>query len=153
MQRYIAYTDGSCIKNGKSGGWATIILDDKENIVAKLYNGYKNTTNNRQEIIAVLETLKYFKEPTEIIIYCDSKYVVDSINNGHIQKWFESNDFSKKNLDLWFQILDLLSFHKLTMFWVKGHTDNKWNNMADFLATHAATFLNLEEDIWTFKSV
>ena len=68
-----------------------------------------------------------------------------------MEKWFKENDFSKKNLDLWFQILDLLKFHKVTMCWVKGHSDNKYNNLADFLATHAATFLNLEEDIWTFK--
>ena len=62
--------------------------------------GLKNTTNNRCEIRGVLETLKYFKEPAELEIHCDSQYVVNSIVNGHAKKWFDDQDFTKKNLDL-----------------------------------------------------
>lgn len=96
--------------------------------------------------MAVLETLKYFKEPTVIKIYSDSKYVIDSIMQKRIYRWFEDQDYSKKNLDLWFQMIDLLDFHNVEFIWVKGHNNNKYNELADKLAVHAAQCLNLRED-------
>ena len=149
MNKYICYTDGSCIKNNKgygSGGWASVILDDKNNIIDELYSGRRITTNNRMELMAVLETLKYFKEPSELTIVSDSMYVVNSIINHWAEKWFEEQDYSKQNLDLWFQVLELLKFHKVNIEWVKGHASNKYNNRADQLAQFAATFINLPED-------
>ena len=101
--------------------------------------------------MGVLETLKYFKDPTKIHIVSDSQYVVSSIVNKHVHKWFKENDLTKKNLDLWFQILDLLSFHDVTFEWVKGHADNDWNNKADLYAQHAATCMNLPTDIITYE--
>lgn len=76
-----------------------------------MYQGFKNTTNNRQELFGVLEALRYFKEPTKMKIYSDSQYVVNSINNGSAVKWFKNQDYSKKNLDIWHEILDLVDFH------------------------------------------
>ena len=142
---YIAYCDGSYQASINAGGWSSIILKD-DIIIKKLYQGYKDTTNNRMEIMAVLETLKYFKTPTKITIYSDSQYVVNSIVEKHVYKWFESKDYSKKNLDLWFELIDLLSFHDVTFIWVKGHNDNKFNNIADMYAVHAAQCLNLPKD-------
>lgn len=145
MNEYIAYCDGSFQSSIESGGWASIILKDGK-IIKKLYQGYKHTTNNRMEIRGVLETLKFFKEPVKIKIYSDSQYVINSIVNKHVYKWFEDKDFSKKNLDLWFELIDLLEIHDVTFEWVKGHETNEMNNLADKLAVHAAQCLNLPED-------
>lgn len=129
------------------GGYGAVITRDGK-IVAKLYEGFRNTTNNRQELRGVLYALKWFKEPSNIIIYSDSQYIVNSINNGSARKWFEEQDYTKKNLDIWIEILDLISWHEKVEFrWVKGHQDNKGNILADLLATHACNCLNLKEDI------
>jgi ribonuclease HI len=98
------------------------------------------------ELRGVLEALEYFKVPTKMKIYSDSQYVISSIVNGHVKKWFEQQDFSKKNLDLWYDILDLLEFHDVEFQWVKGHSDNEYNELCDKLAVHAAQCLNLPED-------
>jgi ribonuclease HI len=82
MKKYKAYTDGSYQSSINAGGYASIIFDESNNCIAQLYQGFKNTTNNRMEIMAVLETLKYFKEPSEITIVSDSMYVVNTINQG-----------------------------------------------------------------------
>ena len=98
------------------------------------------------EIRGVLETLKFFKNPVKIKIYSDSQYVINSIVNKHVYKWFAEKDFSKKNLDLWFELIDQLSIHDVTFEWVKGHETDEMNNLADKLAVHAAQCLNLPED-------
>lgn len=82
---YTIYTDGSYQNSIKAGGYAAIIIHEG-NIVKKLYQGYKNTTNNRMELMAVKAALEYFKEPEEIEIYSDSQYVISSIVNGHAKK-------------------------------------------------------------------
>lgn len=112
MNTYYIYCDGSYQSSIDSGGWSAIIVEDNK-VVKKLYQGYKSTTNNRMEIMAVIEALKYFKEPSNIVIYSDSQYVVNSITNNYVYKWFEEKDFSKKNLDLWFELIDLLKFHNV----------------------------------------
>lgn len=143
---YEIYTDGAYMSSIECGGCAAIILHEG-NIVKKLYQGYKNTTNNRMEINAVLMALEYFDTPEEITIYSDSSYVVNSINQKHVHKWFEEKDYSKKNLDLWFKMLDLISFHNVYFVWVKGHADNWGNNLADLYSVHACTCLNLPTDL------
>lgn len=146
MNKYICYTDGSYQANRNTGGWSSIICSEDGHIIDELFQGYKNTTNNRMELKGVLETLKYFKEPSNIIIYSDSMYVVNSIKNGWIRKWFLNNDFEKQNLDICFEILNYLDFHNVEMIWVKGHSDNVLNNRADKLAQFAAQCLNLPKD-------
>jgi len=149
MQKYICYTDGSFQSSINAGGWSSVILDEKENLVKILYQGLKNTTNNRMELMAILETLKYFKESTELKIYSDSQYVVGSILNGSAENWIKNNDLSKKNLDLWFPLIDLLHKHSVEFVWVKGHNGNKWNEEADKWCTFAAQCYNIPEDVWT----
>ena len=155
MNKYYCWTDGS-LKGGtgksSKGGWATIICDASGKVIQELYSGYRKTTNNRMEIRGVLETLKYFKEPTELIITSDSQYVVNTINEGWVRKWFVNKDYSKANLDLWFELLDYLDFHKVTMQWTKGHANNAMNNRVDELCQFAANCLNLPEDEYTNNS-
>lgn len=98
------------------------------------------------ELLAVIETLKYFPNPTELTIVSDSQYVVNSINGGYYKKWIKEQDLSKKNLDLWFQLVDLLNYHTVTFQWVKGHNNHSMNEYADRLACHAATCMNLPQD-------
>lgn len=152
MKKYIAYTDGSYQDSIKAGGYASIIFDEQGNKVKELYQGFKNTTNNRMEALAVLATLEYFKEPVEITIVSDSMYVVNTIAEDWVGKWYREKDYSKKNLDIWFKILDYLSFHKVTMEWTKGHADNEINNEVDELCVFAARCLNLPEDEFSNKS-
>ena len=139
------WTDGSYQPSTDTGGWAVIITKNKD-VIKKLYRGYKHTTNNRMELLGVLECLKFFETPEKITIYSDSQYVVNSINNKHVFKWITENDLSKKNLDLWKQIIDNISKHQVKFVWVKGHNKNEFNELADLYATHAANCLNLLED-------
>lgn len=149
---YIAYTDGSYQDSIGAGGYGSVILDDSGKVIKIVCNGYKHTTNNRMEIKGVIETLKQFEESTNITIISDSQYVVRMITEGHAKRWFKEKDFSKKNLDLWFELLDLVEFHNVSFEWVKGHNGNIWNELADRLSVVGARCLNIKEEIWTQKS-
>lgn len=140
------YTDGSYKPSTNCGGYAAVITHN-DLVIKVIHEGFKNTTNNRMEIMAVLEALKYFKVPIEFDIYSDSEYVVNSINNRSLHKWIEENDQSKKNLDLWKQVYDLLQRHRVRFFWVKGHDDNEFNELADLYANNSATVLNPKIDL------
>lgn len=142
---YTIYTDGAYSSSRNTGGYSAIIVHEG-NVVKKLYQGYKNTTNNRMELLGVLAALKYFDTPETLEIYSDSQYVVNSINQKWLFKWIEEQDLTKKNLDLWFEIADLLKFHNVVMHWVKGHADDYYNNLADIYAVHAGQCLNLPID-------
>lgn len=152
MKKYKCYTDGSYQDSIKAGGYAAIICDEKDNVIKELYQGFKNTSNNRMEAKAVLEILKYLKEPSDITIVSDSMYVVNTIKQGWARKWFEEQDYSKSNLDIWFEILDYLDYHKVTIEWTKGHANNEMNERADELCVFAARCLNLPEDEFSNKS-
>ena len=163
--KYKAYTDGSYQESVGAGGCASVILDESNKVIKLICNGYenneaemkfatgaiKNTTNNRMEIRGVIQVLKYFEEPVDIEIVSDSQYVISSITGGYAKKWLEEKDFSKKNLDLWFELIDLVEFHNVTFTWVKGHNGDKWNELADTLAVVSARCLNISEE-WTQQS-
>lgn len=138
------YTDGSCIKDNK-GGYSAVITED-EQVITVLYQGFSNTTNNRQEIRGVLAALEYFEEPTTMIIVSDSQYVVNTIKLGWARKWLNENDNTKKNLDLWLKVIKLLDKHNVTIEWTKGHSINKLNNLADLYAQHASQIINPIKD-------
>lgn len=143
--QWVVYTDGSAQPSKNTGGFSAIFCKNGK-CVDKIYQGYKNTTNNRQELRAVVEALKWFKDPTEVTIVSDSQYVVNSVNGKYCFKWIKENDLSKKNLDLWFELVNLLEYHTVTFKWVKGHNNHSMNEYADKLAQHAAECLNLPED-------
>lgn len=149
--KYIAYTDGSYQDSVGAGGCASVILDENNKVIKIICDGFKETTNNRMEIRGVLNVLDYFKQPTKIEIISDSQYVINSITEGHVKRWFREKDFNKKNLDLWFKLLDLIDFHKVSFTWVKGHNGNKWNEFADILAVTSSKCLNLQKE-WQLES-
>ncbi len=134
------YTDGACSGNPGSGGWGAVLLYKGHE--KKISGSAKETTNNRMEMMAVIEALKAVKKSkADIIIYTDSKYVQNGITSWiHGWKkngWKGSNRKPVKNVDLW-QDLDLESSkHNIDWQWVKGHNGNKYNEIADELATSA----------------
>ena len=144
----IMYTDGSSRGNPGPGGYGTILFwgDTKK----ELSGGFRHTTNNRMELMAVivgLEALK--KEGLTITIYSDSQYVVKAVEQGWLKNWI-ATDFKggKKNKDLWTRFYELSKKHKLRFRWVRGHADNPYNNRCDELATAAADGANLNVDIF-----
>ncbi|MBR3629730.1 MAG: ribonuclease HI [Oscillospiraceae bacterium] len=137
MKQVYIYTDGACSGNPGPGGWGTVLrfgAHEKE-----LSGGDANTTNNRMELTAVIEGLKALKEPCEVTLTTDSKYVCDSINKGWVygwQKrgWVKSDKKPALNVDLWEQLLPLLEQHRVTFIWVKGHAGHPENERCDRLA-------------------
>ena len=134
------YTDGACSGNPGPGGWGAVILDEREkqnNISGKV----KDTTNNRMELMAPIMALKKIKIKSDITIFTDSIYVKNGITEW-IKKWEKngwknSNKKPVKNKDLWIKLNDLCQKNKITWKWVKGHSNNKYNTLADELATQA----------------
>ena len=142
MKNSIAiYTDGACKGNPGEGGWGAYIEYNNEKV--KLYGYEKDTTNNRMEITAAIEALRYIKVKSNIIIYTDSKYLMNGINSWiHDWKrnnWRTSSNKGVKNIDLWQIIDELNSNHSIKWTWVKGHSGNPGNEMADELANFAIT--------------
>jgi len=134
------YTDGSCIGNPGSGGWAAIIINsDKQNIIS---GRKKNTTNNQMELMAAIKALVFLKKKQKIRIYTDSNYVKEGITSW-IKIWEKNNwkTASKKkvkNVELWIKLNILSNFHDIEWKWVKAHSGDSMNNMVDKLARKAA---------------
>jgi ribonuclease HI len=142
----IMYTDGASRGNPGRGGYGTILKwkgHEKE-----LSAGYRRTTNNRMELMAViagLEALK--KEGVKLKIYSDSQYIVNSVEKGWLKNWIATNfRGGKKNKDLWLRYDELAARHHIQFHWVKGHASNPHNNRCDELATIAADGHHLLED-------
>lgn len=137
MKKVEIYTDGACSGNPGKGGWGAVLV---YNGVEKELSGFdKNTTNNRMELTAVIEALKALKEPCEVKLTTDSKYVCDAINKGWVYSW-KSKGWKKSdkkpalNVDLWEQLLEQLDKHSVEFIWVKGHAGHKYNERCDELA-------------------
>ncbi len=139
MKKVIIYTDGACSGNPGPGGWGAVLIFGE--IEKKISGGEKNTTNNRMEIAGVIEGLKLLKEPCEVELFSDSKYVCDGISkwldSWKKNNWKNSAKQPVKNQDLWEEILKLKNIHKISVNWVKGHSNDKYNEIADSLATAA----------------
>lgn len=134
------YTDGACSGNPGKGGFGIVLL--YKNNRKEISEGYESTTNNRMELLAVIRALEILKEPCKVNLYSDSRYVIDSITKGWVQKWKKNNwvksDKKKAlNVDLWEKLLPLLEKHEVRLFWVKGHADNVENERCDQLARGA----------------
>ena len=149
MKKVEIYTDGACSGNPGPGGTGTVLLfNGARKEIAK---GYILTTNNRMEILAVIEGLEALKEPCMVRLYSDSKYVVDAINKGWVTKWQDNNWMRNKkdkalNIDLWERLLSLLEKHQVEFIWVKGHASNVENNRCDQLAREAIEAGDMQED-------
>ena len=146
MKKIEIFTDGACSGNPGKGGWGAILRFGEHQ--KELSGGEKNTTNNRMELTAVIEALKALKEPCEVVITTDSKYVSDAVTLGWAENW-RKNGWKKAdkkpalNVDLWEQLLQLLSQHKVTFNWVKGHAGHVENERCDQLAV--SYYQNLKE--------
>jgi ribonuclease HI len=140
------YTDGSSRGNPGPGGFGAVLLwGDAQK---ELSGGYRLTTNNRMELMAVIKALESLKKrDISVTIYTDSQYVVNSVEKKWLNNWIKT-DFKggKKNKDLWLHFHALSKHFKLRFIWVKGHADNRWNNLCDELATAAADGKNLQID-------
>ncbi|MBX2985194.1 MAG: ribonuclease HI [Bacteroidia bacterium] len=131
------YTDGSARGNPGPGGYGAILIYGDAKL--EISDGFRNTTNNRMELMAVIEAIKKIKRINmEIDIYTDSKYVCDSINKGWLQSWVKKNFKDKKNVDLWKEFLEVSKMQNIHFHWVKGHNGHPLNERCDELATQAA---------------
>lgn len=143
----IAYTDGSSLGNPGPGGYGTILLDTEKKIKKEFSEGFRLTTNNRMELMAVIIALEKLKKPkTEITIYTDSKYVCDAVEKKWVFGWEKKAFKGKKNEDLWRRFLISFRKHIVKFKWVKGHAGNEFNERADYIAVKAANSKDLKID-------
>ncbi len=142
------FTDGACSGNPGPGGWGAVLrYNGREK---ELSGGERETTNNRMELTAAIMGLAALKEPCEVRLVTDSKYVADGITKGWAESWRKNNwrKADKKpalNPDLWERLLDLVNTHKVTIEWVKGHAGHPENERCDQLAV--AYYKNLQENL------
>ncbi|MBO5577014.1 MAG: ribonuclease HI [Ruminococcus sp.] len=137
MKHVDIFTDGACSGNPGPGGFGAILR--YKGIEKELSGGDASTTNNRMEMCAVITALETLKEPCEVTIYSDSKYVIDSVTKGWAKSWqsrgwVKSNKEKALNPDLWEKLLALLDKHKVEFVWVKGHAGHPENERCDRLA-------------------
>jgi len=141
MKNVDIYTDGACRFNPGPGGWGAILVykgQEKE-----LCGGEAETTNNRMELTAAVKALSALKEPCEVDLTSDSKYLVDGITKGwaagwRAKGWKLASGKPAQNIDLWQELLALLEKHSVTLHWVKGHEGHPYNERCDALATGEA---------------
>tara|TARA_A100001011_G_scaffold399404_1_gene507876 strand:- start:4900 stop:5334 length:435 start_codon:yes stop_codon:yes gene_type:complete len=136
MKDVIIYTDGACRGNPGPGGWGALIKFD---IAQKeIFGGQNNTTNNQMELSAAIEGLSTLKEPCNVELFTDSRYVMDGITqwiqNWKKNNWKTSSKKEVKNKELWQKLDQLMSYHQVKWNWVKGHSGDPGNEVADLLA-------------------
>lgn len=137
MKKVNIYTDGACSGNPGPGGWGAVLeYGGREKHIS---GGEASTTNNRMELTAVITALEMLKESCEVTLTSDSKYVVDAIEKGWLESWQRKN-WKKSdgkpalNVDLWQKLIPLLTRHKITFVWIKGHDGHPYNELCDTMA-------------------
>ena len=149
MKKVLIFTDGACSGNPGPGGYGVIMRyggSEKE-----LSGGFKNTTNNRMELMGAIVALESLKEPCEAVITTDSQYLVNAVEKGWVYAW-KQNGWRKKdkkmalNIDLWERLLVSLAQHKVSFLWIRGHTGHAENERCDALAVAASLGPGLPED-------
>lgn len=130
------YTDGASSGNPGPGGYGVILRLGQH--YKELYEGFKKTTNNRMELLAVIKGLESIKKPgQEVMIYTDSKYIIDSVEKKWVFGWVKTDFKGKKNKDLWIRFLSVYKQHNVSFTWVKGHNGHIENERCDELAVMA----------------
>ncbi len=136
-QELVIYTDGAARGNPGPGGYGVVLQWGSKR--KELAQGYRRTTNNRMELMAVIAALQSLtRGGLDIVVYSDSSYVVNAVEKGWLKGWLRTGFKGKKNADLWRQYATLSQQHRIRFVWVKGHADNPLNNRCDQLATAAA---------------
>ena len=146
------YTDGSAKGNPGPGGYGIVLLsnDGHRKEVAK---GFRKTTNNRMELLSVIVALEMLKvKPMEVVVFSDSKYVVDAIEKKWLFNWEKKFFNKKKNVDLWKRFLIVYRQHNVSFIWVKGHSNNIENERCDALAVAAAESYDRHDVDWGFEN-
>ncbi len=139
------YTDGASRGNPGPGGYGVILIAGQHK--KELSQGYRETTNNRMELMAVIAGLEALKQDNlNVKITSDSKYVVDAVEKGWVFGWAKKNFAKKKNEDLWKRFLALYPKNNIKFYWIKGHNDHPYNERCDQLAVEAAQSNNLIPD-------
>ncbi|MBO3697838.1 ribonuclease HI [Roseivirga sp. E12] len=133
----VIYTDGSSRGNPGPGGYGTVMKYKEHR--KEMSQGYRKTTNNRMELLAIIVGLETIKvEKAKVKVYSDSKYVIDSVEKGWLWNWMKKDFKGKKNKDLWLRFADIYKKHYVTFQWVKGHAGIEENERCDQLAVEAA---------------
>ena len=137
MKKVNIYTDGACSGNPGPGGWGAILRYGSTE--GEISGGEEHTTNNRMELTAVISALEALKEPCEVDLYSDSKYVTEAIEKGwavgwRARGWKKADKKPALNPDLWERLLNLLEIHKVNFIWIKGHNEHPDNERCDSLA-------------------
>ena len=149
------YTDGACSGNPGVGGYGAILVHVDANGVKhekEFSQGYKMTTNNQMELLAVIVGLEALKKPCDVTVYSDSKYVVDAFNNKWIDGWIAkgwktAGKSPVKNVELWKRLLEAKKQHDVEFIWVKGHAGHEYNERCDSLAVAAGKKDDLKNDV------
>ena len=145
----IVYTDGSSRGNPGPGGYGIVMQKFGTDYLKEFSEGFKKTTNNRMELLAVIVALeKIKKEQQHVHIYTDSKYVSESVEKKWVENWEKKQFKNKKNPDLWIRFLKIYRKHKVCFFWIKGHNNNPTNERCDFLAVQASKNKVLKTDTY-----
>lgn len=139
------YTDGAASGNPGPGGYGLVMISGKHRLEKS--QGYRLTTNNRMELMAVIVALESLKIPKcNVTIFTDSRYVADAVEKGWLFQWESKNFKGKKNSDLWLRFLKIYRQHNVKFIWIRGHNSNAENEICDRLAVQAAAGTNLPED-------
>ena len=143
----IIYTDGSAKGNPGNGGYGIVMISGI--FRREMQQGFRLTTNNRMELLAVIIALESVKKENSLVtVYSDSKYVIDAVEKKWVFGWEKKNFNKKKNPDLWIRFLKIYNKQKVNFIWIKGHSNNKENERCDVLAVQSADSKNLLVDKW-----
>lgn len=144
MSKILIYTDGACTGNPGLGGYGIVMELENSTYKKEISEGYRLTTNNRMELLAVIVGLEQIKIPkSKVVVVSDSKYVVDAVNLKWIFGWVKKKFKDVKNPDLWKRFLAIYNQHEVTLQWIKGHNLHQQNERCDFLAVQATRKPNL----------
>ena len=150
--KIVVYTDGAAKGNPGNGGYGVVMMYGSHR--KEISEGFELTTNNRMELLSVIVALESLKKPGQsVIVYSDSKYVVDAVEKKWVFNWEKQGFKKKKNPDLWIRFLKVYRGHSVKFTWVKGHSLVKENERCDFLAVQAAESSSLKKDIWYEQNV
>ena len=146
------YTDGACKGNPGNGGYGVVLIS--KNYRKEISSGYRLTTNNRMELLSVIIALESLKNKGgSVLVYSDSKYVVNAVEKKWVFSWEKKNFGKKKNPDLWIRFLKVYRKHHVRFEWVKGHSNIKENDRCDDLAVKASEAKVLDVDVWYENNV
>ena len=146
------YTDGAAKGNPGNGGYGVVMEMVGTNYKKEFYEGFRHTTNNRMELLAVIVGLEKLRNPNmKVLVISDSKYVVDAVEKKWVFGWEKKNFAGKKNPDLWVRFLKIYRKHQVDFKWIKGHNNHPQNERCDQLAVMASGLPNLSVDAFYEK--